>query len=124
MTEFVFEIADLTVHVYCDGVDAVLVLDEAQHRGIHLGGPYSAIYHKAHTSPGEDHIQVYMKNNKLFALNIGGTAHDRSHDFRIPNRAAKGIQRHFPNVQLPKDNVIECMTPFDELRWINEDVGS
>lgn len=124
MTELIFEVDDLYVHVYCDDVDAVLALDEAQHRGVHLGGPYSAIYHKAHTSPGEDHIQVYMKNNKLFALNISGTAHDRSHGVRMPNRAAKGIQKHFPSVQLPKDNVIECMTVLDELSWLNEDAGA
>lgn len=124
MRELVFDANELTVHVYCADVDVVLALDEARHRGVSLGGPYSAIYHKAHTSPGEDHIQVYMKNNKLFALNVGGTAHDRSHGTRIPNRVAKGIQMHFPNVQLPKDNLIESIRLLDELSWITEDARS
>ena len=70
MTELVFEVDDLIVHFFCDDVDAVLALDEAQHRGIHLGGPYSAIYHKAHTNPGEDHIQVYMKNNQTTSCSL------------------------------------------------------
>ncbi len=121
MTELTFAADELTVHVYCDDVDAVLALDEAQHRGVPLGGPYSALYHKAHTSPGQDHIQAYMKNNKLFALNVSGSAHDRSHGVRIPNRVAKAIRQHFPNVQLPPNNIIECIRLLDDLNWLTEE---
>jgi hypothetical protein len=124
MTELTFQDGNIMVHVYCDAVDAVLALDEAQHRGIPLGGPYSAKYHKAHTRPGEDHIQVYMKNNKVFALNINGTAHDRSHGVRIPNRVARAIKQRFPNVKLPKDNIIENIVLIDDLNWLTEEANS
>jgi hypothetical protein len=123
MKELIFRAGENTVHIYCDAAEATLALDEARHRGVHLGGPYSAAYHKAHTNPGEDHVQVYMRNNKLFALNVGGTAHDGSHGIRIPNRVAKGLQARFPHLKLPKDNIIECITPFDKLVWLTEEAA-
>jgi hypothetical protein len=124
MTELKFQDGDITVHVYSDDVEAVFALDEAQRRGIALAGPYSALYHNAHITPGEDHIHVYMKNNELFALNVSGTAHDRSHGVRIPNRVVKAIQKHFPNVTLPKDNIIESMSLTDEITWLTEEANS
>lgn len=83
------------------------LLSEAQHRGIPLGGPYSAVHHKAHIDPGYDHLHVFCKNNILFALNSNGTAHDQSHGIKIPNRVADGIRRHFPDFVIPPDNLIE-----------------
>jgi len=124
MTELTFQDGGITVHVYTDDVEAVFALDEAQRRGIALGGPYSALYHKAHTAPGEDHIHVYMKNNELFALNISGTAHDRSHGVRIPNRVVKAVQKYFPKVTLPRDNIIESMSLIDEITWLTEEAKS
>ena len=84
-----------------------IVLNEAKTRGTPVGGPYSVLFHKAHSTVGSDHIHGYEKNNQLFALNVDGTAHDQSHGVRIPNRLAKGIKNCFPNVTLPTNNMIE-----------------
>ena len=123
MTELTLQIDDLMVHIFCDDASAVFALDEAQHRGVPLGGPYSAVYHKAHTDPGEDHLHVFMKNNQIFALNQNGTAHDASHGVRIPNRVAKGIQKVFPHITLPNDNLIENIRPLDDMGWLTEEAN-
>ena len=123
MNKLTVQIDEFTVDIYCDEVDAVIALDEAQRRGIPLGGPYSGLYHTAHTSPGEDHIHVFMKNNQIFALNKSGTAHDQSHGIRIPNRVVKGIKITFPWIRLPKDNLIENISLADDMVWLTEDTG-
>ena len=82
-------------------------LFEAKNRGKPVGGAYSLQFHKKHSQKDKDHIHAYEKNKQLFALNIDGTAHDRSHKVRIPNKLAKGIRNHFPYIILPNDNVIE-----------------
>lgn len=120
MKEFRFEAGEHIVHVYCSDLDAKVLLLEAQHRGIHLAGPWSAQYHTAHTTPGQDHIHVYYRNNQVFALNRDGTAHDRSHGVRIPNRVAIAIQQRFPDIQLPPDNIIEYATLEDEAELLLE----
>ena len=114
MKEFSFTVAEYVVRVYCSDLDSVVLLLEAQHRGIPLGGPNSAQYHRAHTNPGQNHIHVYCKNNQLFALNADGTAHDQSHGVRIPSKVARGIAQRFPDIQLPPDNLIECASTKDE----------
>ena len=72
-----------------------------------MGGKYSALLHKAHVPGGQDHIHVFARQNQLFAINRDGTAHDRSHGVRIPNRVADAIRAEFPNFNLPLDNLIE-----------------
>ena len=123
MDKLILQVDDFTVHVFCDEFDAIIALDEAEHRGTPLGGPYSGSYHRAHTDPGEDHLHVYLKNNQLFAINVSGTAHDRSHGVRIPNRVAKGIRKAFPQIVLPPNNLIESMDVLDDLRWVNEEAA-
>lgn len=82
-------------------------LNEAKTKGIPVGGPYSIRFDKVPVNMGDDHIHAYERNNELFALNVGGTAHDNSHGVRIPNRLAKAINKYFPGIKLPKDNLIE-----------------
>ena len=83
-------------------------LDEAQHRGVPLGGKYSAQLHSAHTPPrGQQHLHVYAKNNQLFALNMDGTAHDQSHQTQIPRKVADAIRQQFPTFVVPPSNFIE-----------------
>jgi hypothetical protein len=86
-------------------------LTEARYRGIPLGGQYSAQLHKSHGAAGQKHIHVYAKNNELFALNKDGSAHDASHQIRIPNKVAKAIQSTFPAITLPPGNFIESAPP-------------
>ncbi len=120
MTRLELRIDEYVVHVYTTRFDGVIALNEAQLRGVSLGGPYSAQFHSQHTSPGERHIHVYHKNNQIFALNLSGTAHDRSHGVRIPNRVATALQRIFPGVTLPPNNIIECLQLLDELHLLTE----
>lgn len=114
------QVEELTVHILTSDFDAVIALTEAQHRGTPLGGPYSAQHHRAHTTPGENHIHVYHKNNQLFALNASGTAHDRSHGIQIPNKVAKAIKQTFSDIRLPPNNYIESVSLPDEIDFLLE----
>jgi hypothetical protein len=100
-----FEEDDWCVHVLIGTHDAKL--QEANHPGIPLGGQYSATLHSAHTTPGKKHIHVYAGSSQIFAMNIDGSAHDRSHGIQIPNRVAKAISQRFPDFKLPPQNLIE-----------------
>ena len=75
--------------------------------GFPLGGQYSAQLHNAHSEVGQKHLHVYAKNNQIFSMNIDGTAHDKSHRTRIPNKVANAINKYFPDFTLPPDNFIE-----------------
>jgi hypothetical protein len=83
------------------------MLNEAKTKGLPVGGPYSIQFHSAHSPVGMSHLHAYERNNQLFALNLDGTAHDKSHGTRIPNRVASAISHYFPDFQLPQDNIIE-----------------
>jgi hypothetical protein len=87
------------------------LLTEAQQRGTPLGGRYSAVKHSAHTPQGRDHLHVYARQNQLFALNVDGTAHDQSHQTRIPNKVAAAIKARFPEFTVPDNNFIESVDP-------------
>lgn len=100
-----FEEDECCVHVLISKQD--VALQEARHRGIPLGGQYSANLHSAHTTPGMKHIHVYAGNGQVFAMNIDGSAHDQSHSTRIPNKVAKALSQRFPDFTLPPSNVIE-----------------
>lgn len=117
MKEFCFTVGEFTAHLYCADLDSKLLLLEAQRRGVPLGGPYSAQYHTARVQPGQNHVHVYHKNNQLFALNADGSAHDNSHGVRIPGRVAQAIQRMFPDIQVPKDRLIEAIS-LDDLNML------
>lgn len=103
---FSFEVEEYSVHVLYDAKESN-VLTEAKHKGLPLGGQYSAQLHNAHSNAGQQHLHVYAKNNQLFSLNKDGTAHDKSHQTQIPNKVAKAIANKFPDFTLPNDNFIE-----------------
>ena len=107
MEEFILEESGFCVHIYCDDEDTQARLVEAQHRGVPLKGPYSARKERPHTPAGKTHLQIYNKKTQIFAINRDGTAHDKSHGFRIPNKVATAIRRHFPDFELPDGNLIE-----------------
>ncbi len=127
MKEFLITEQEYAIHLYCSDLDSRVLMLEAQHKGIPLTAAYSAQYHTDRTNRGQNHIHVYCKNNQLFALNRDGTAHDKSHGVRIPNKVAKAIQTHFPDVQLPPKNIIECASLEDEVEVLlespNRDAG-
>lgn len=107
-----FTVEGYTVHVYFDPADAGLLL-EGRNKIYSLGGQYTAQLHRAHSHVGQDHIHVYAKNGQIFALNRDGTAHDRSHNQRIPNKVAEAIPKYFPGFKIPPNNLIE--TASDEI---------
>ena len=111
LSECLFAVDEFTVHIVYRTADAPACIEEARHRGRPLGGQYSAIRHKAHASSGQDHVHVFARQNQLFAINKDGTAHDRSHGIRIPNKVADALKLHFPDLSLPKDNLIELAPP-------------
>jgi hypothetical protein len=112
-----FEEDDCCVHVLISKRD--INLQEARHSRVPLGGQYSATLHGAHTTPGMKHIHVYAGINQLFAMNIDGSAHDRSHGTRIPNKVAKALSQRFPDFKLPPSNIIESAP-----NWIMKIFGS
>jgi hypothetical protein len=124
MTELQLDVDGFIVHIYCDDAEAVIDLHEAQYRGTPLTGPYSAKYHAARVTPGENHLHVFKKGNEIFAINASGTAHDRSHGVRIPNRVAAAIRKHYPQIKLPKDNLIESICLADEIVWLTEETNN
>lgn len=103
---FSFMLENFVVHILFSKSESGPLL-EGKSKYVELGGVYSAQLHKAHTSVGQTHIHVFAKNNKLFALNQDGSAHDRSHGTQIPSKVAQAIARMFPDFTLPKDNFIE-----------------
>ena len=108
------------VHIVAEGSDAERVITEAKHRGQPIGGKYSVRYDRAHTTPGEDHIHVFVRNNQIFAMNVSGTAHDRSHGIRIPNKVVDALRNLYPDINLPPDNIVESMEITEEIRVVLE----
>lgn len=103
---YTFEAYEYVIHIWFDS-EELQEINEAKYKGTPLGSSYSAQLHQAHSSVGQTHLHVYCKNNQLFSLNRDGTAHDRSHGIRIPNKVASAIEKQFPTFKLPKDNLIE-----------------
>lgn len=101
-----FSVEDYLIHVLFESSTDSLIT-EAKHKGMPLGGQYSAQLHGVHSPVGQQHIHVYAKNNQLFSLNKDGSAHDASHQTQIPNKVAKAIQNNFPGFTLPPNNIIE-----------------
>ena len=117
---FTFEVDNHVVHILFVPAEKG-VLEEAMHHGIPLGGQYSAQLHNPHSAVGQHHLHIYAKNNKLFAMNIDGSAHDNSHGRRVPNRVAAAIAQQFPQFKLPKDNLIEN-APEEIIRLLREQI--
>lgn len=109
----VLEIAESLVFVYFHSATPNRVILESLQRGsVSLGGAYSATKHSPHNPPphGKYHIHVYERQEQIFSINLDGSAHDQSHGVRIPNRVVKGLKKHFPDLALPKGQIIECLT--------------
>lgn len=125
MEEFKFDVdVTYTIHVSSDDPKGSSAIIEAQQRGKPLRGPYSAQQHAGHTAAGQEHLHVYLKQNQIFSLNKDGTAHDKSHGVRIPNRVADAIRELFPDFDLPEDNLIETIAKDEDLiKRINEALG-
>jgi hypothetical protein len=86
------------------------ILEEARQKGlISLGGVYSANVHPANILGIKKHIEVFQKNNKLFAMNYDGTGHDGSKGTRIPNKVADAIRNKLSGFYVPDDQIIECV---------------
>ena len=100
------QVEEYIVHVWYKRTGHNLIT-EAKHKGLPLGGQYSAQLHKPPFTVGQQHIHVYANNNQLFALNKDGSAHDQSRGIRIPNKVAKAISNEFPDFILPSANIIE-----------------
>lgn len=103
---FSFDVDGFSVHILFKPTQKGFLV-EAKQKGTPLGGKYSAQFHRAHSPVGQDHIHVYEKNNQLFAMNVDGKAHDKSHGVRIPNIVATAIVQKFPMFNVPDDKLIE-----------------
>lgn len=102
------KIDEYSIYIYFTDSE-VGYFTEAIDRGISLGGIYSAIKHKPHTEPGQHHLHIYKRGNQIFAINKDGTAHDKSHKYKIPNKVVTGLKQKFPDFKIPKDNFIESV---------------
>lgn len=103
---FSFDVENYSIHILFLPSNGGPLL-EGKSKSVSLGGQYSAQIHKAHSPVGQEHIHVYAKNNQLFAMNVDGSAHDRSHGTKIPNKVAQAIGQKFPKIKLPSNNLIE-----------------
>jgi hypothetical protein len=63
-------------------------------------------------NPEKTHIHVYKRGSELCAINRDGTAHDGCHGVRIPNVVADYISRKFPDITLPRGNIIESIDKY------------
>jgi hypothetical protein len=54
----------------------------------------------------QDHLHFYHNGSQLYAINRDGTAHDKSHGYKISNRHAEIVSNKF-GFSLPKNNIIE-----------------
>jgi len=108
---FTFEVEGIHVHLLLEGA-----LEEARHRGVPLGGKYSARLDPPHTPSDQRHIHIYARGNELCAINLdGSTRHGRSGQ-RIPSKAADAIRAWRPEWRLPPGNVLERCDPPSWLR--------
>ena len=72
------------------------------------GTKYKVRFDKANISTKtQAHAHVVQKGNQLFAVNTDGTAHDRSHNTRIPNNVANYLRDC--GYDIPTDNYLENM---------------
>jgi hypothetical protein len=108
MKRLKLEAGQFAIFIYEDtDEDSLLLLNEAKHRGIPLGGPYSVEKHSPHTPKNDYHLHLYHKNNQILAINRDGTAHDRSHGCIIPMVAADALRKMFLEYSIPETNLIE-----------------
>lgn len=100
-----FDVDEYVINILIE--ESAEILLEKYSKGSPLIGVYSFKQHSPHASKGQYHLHVYAKNNEIFALNIDGTAHDKSHGVVIPQKVADAIRVKFPKYKIPNNNLIE-----------------
>ncbi len=87
------------------------------------GRGYSTLFHRGHVPGAQDHVHVSRHNNQLFAINVDGTAHDRSHGAVIPKYMAKALQDTYSGIVIPPNRLIENIDyAIQRVRAISDDV--
>ncbi|WP_157864166.1 hypothetical protein [Gluconacetobacter diazotrophicus] len=78
-------------------------------KAVDIGKGKSVYFHRAHVPGTQDHLHFYQKDSKLFALNRDGTAHDKSHQYQMPNWAKEAVKTHYPDFTIPVGGLIESL---------------
>lgn len=107
MKKVILEIEEYIVHLYISSNETEFLLTEAKNRGIPIQGPYSVRQDTKHVPQGQNHLHIYKGQNKFGAINLDGTAHDKSHGVRIPNKVVDKLNQMFPKYNIPADGYIE-----------------
>jgi hypothetical protein len=106
--EIIFEVpVTCVVHVYADSPDGIKALNEAKQKGAKLLGRFTYRLDKAHVPTGEEHIHVFIDQKQVFAMNVSGSAHDRSHGTQLSKSVADAIREKVPGFTIPPNNFIE-----------------
>ncbi len=111
MKEEIFELEGFIFKLsYLEEEPEKQLLIELKGKGRHLTGSYFYDIHQPHNPTGEIHIHLYDKEKEILAINkISGTAHDRSHGIRIPNKAFKELQHRFNDWKWPNNQILESL---------------
>jgi len=113
LKHIVVQVDNAIVHVYTIPPASKQLLAEFKQ---HLTGAYFYDKHQLHAPTGQYHLHVYLKNNEIFAINWDGSAHDQSHQTVIPGKVFKALKAKFPDMVLPINRIIECVT-LDPSLW-------
>jgi len=118
LKHIVVQVDEAIVHVYTILPTSKQLLAEFTR---HLTGAYFYDKHKPHAPTGQYHLHVYLKNNEIFAINWDGSAHDQSHQTIIPGKVIKALKAMFPDLILPSNRIIECVT-LDPSLWTPQQI--
>ena len=113
LKHIVVQVDEAIVHVYLTPPTSSQLLVEFKQT---LTGAYFYDKHQPHAPTGQYHLHVYLKNNEIFAINWDGTAHDQSHQKKIPGKVFTALKARFPKLVLPANRIIECVT-LDPSLW-------
>jgi len=110
MTEEIIEIDGITFKIFRHSDTEVQELNESKNKGRNLVGTYTYDIHKPHNPTGEYHIHLRDNGNEILSMNkVSGTAHDRYHGERIPNKAFKKLKDKLPNWNWPNNQILESL---------------
>lgn len=97
------------LHIYFKDISSIKTLKLILEYRKEFSGPYSCRIDPQRIPSGQKHLHVFYNKNQLFALNWDGSAHDNSHQNRIPNKLQKELKRAFPDLSLPDGGFIEAI---------------
>lgn len=103
------EVGDTVVHIAVESGGGADNMVKAKLPGKPLMGAYSYRVDSAVSGTSRKHIHVFMHRNQLFALNFDGTAHDDSHQTKIPKKVASKLRELFPKLSIPEDDFIKSI---------------